>query len=91
MTTIGNPPRSQDDWDVRAETVAAEAERLAAQRKVEASVAKLRYLLAHPAEFAKPSDDAHAAEYSHLLHDADPDSTIPPFVDLTKGTPWRAS
>lgn len=25
----------------------------------------------------------HLAEYRHLLHDADPDSTVPPFVDLT--------
>lgn len=30
------------------------------------------------------------AEQRHLLHDADPDSTVPPFVDLAKGTPGRA-
>lgn len=89
MTTTR--PRTIAALDVPAADVAAEAERLAAQRKVEESVAKLRYLLAHPGEFAKPADDAHRAEYSHLLHDADPDSTVPPFVDLTKGTPWRAS
>lgn len=89
MTTT--PHRTIADLDVPAETVAAEAERLAAQRKVAESVAKLRYLLAHPGEFAKPADDAHRAEYGHLLHDADPDSTVRPFPDLTKGTPWRAS
>lgn len=25
------------------------------------------------------------AEYGHLLHDADPDSTVPTFPDLAKG------
>lgn len=32
----------------------------------------------------------HLAEYRHLLHDADPDSTVPVFVDLTKHQPKGA-
>lgn len=32
------------------------------------------------------ADPGEQAEYRHLLHDADPDSTVPPFVDLTKRT-----
>jgi hypothetical protein len=88
MTTTR--PRTIAALDVDVD-VTAEAERLAAQRKVEESVAKLRYLLAHPGEFAKPTDDAHVAEYRHLLHDADPDSKVPPFrVVLTK-RPQEAS
>lgn len=77
--------------DVPLADVEAEATRLEARRRVEESVVELRYLLAHPAEFATPAPDGLRAEYSHLLHDADPDSTIPAFVDLNKGTPGRAS
>ncbi|MEU7066951.1 hypothetical protein [Streptomyces sp. NPDC046161] len=29
------------------------------------------------------------AEYSHLLHDADPDASTRPFPDLSKGIPAR--
>ena len=32
------------------------------------------------------ADPGEQAEYRHWLHDADPDSTVPPFVDLTKRT-----
>lgn len=87
MTTIGIPPRTQDDWDVPAADVAAEAKRQAALRLLHPSPDRLRELAEHPVH----ADAAHLAEYSHLLHDADPDSTVPPFVDLNKGTPWRTS
>ena len=56
-----------------------ELERQIARRKVDESGAKLRYLLAHPGEFAKPADAGELAEYRHLLYDADPDSTVPAF------------
>ncbi|WP_158708785.1 MULTISPECIES: hypothetical protein [unclassified Streptomyces] len=29
--------------------------------------------------------EGEAAEMRHLLHDADPDSTVPAFIDLDKG------
>ncbi|MEU5900658.1 hypothetical protein [Streptomyces venezuelae] len=75
--------------DTPAAVVEAEARRIQAQRQVDESVAKLRYLLAHPAEFATPAPEGLRAEYSHLLHDADADAVTRPFVDLRKGTTWR--
>lgn len=92
MTTIGVPPRSPGDWDWPADEVAADAARLAARRKVEARAEDLRYLVAHPDRFATPAPDGLLAEYRHLLHDADPDSTVPPLrVDLTKTQPREGS
>ncbi|ARX81604.1 hypothetical protein SMD44_01002 [Streptomyces alboflavus] len=71
--------------------MAAEAQRLAARRKVEESAQKLRDVLGHPDRFAQPAPEGVLAEYRHLLHDADPDSTVPPLrVDLTK-QPGRAT
>jgi hypothetical protein len=63
-----------------------------AQAAVEKSAAKLRRLLAHPDEAPHiPGTPGELAEYRHLKHDADPDSTTPAFPDLSKGKPWRAS
>lgn len=36
-------------------------------------------------ELAAHLRDCRLAEYAHLLHDADPDSTTPAFPCLTKG------
>ncbi|MFG3585042.1 hypothetical protein [Streptomyces sp. NPDC047990] len=44
-------------------------------RRVEESVAKLRWLLAHPT----PATAGELAEYRHLLYDADPDASVPAF------------
>jgi hypothetical protein len=63
-----------------------------AQAAVDESVEKLRWLLAHPDEAPHtPGTPGELAEYRHLKHDADPDSTTPAFPDLIKGKPWRAS
>jgi hypothetical protein len=43
--------------------------------RVEASTAKLRWLLAHPT----PATAGDLAEYRHLLYDADPDASTPAF------------
>lgn len=37
------------------------------------------------AQLAAHLRDCRLAEYAHLLHDADPDSTTPAFPCLTKG------
>ena len=64
-----------------------EVKRNIARQRVEASVAKLRWLLAHPEAAAdgKPATPGEAAEYRHLLYDADADDRTRPFVDLRKG------
>ena len=81
MTTIGSPPRSPGDWDRPAAQVAADVKALVARQRVDLSVERRQWLLAHP----QPADSGHQAEYRHLLHDADPDSTVPPsVVDLIK-------
>jgi hypothetical protein len=62
-----------------------------ARERVDASVRRLRELLAHPETARQPAEDGLRAEYRHLLHDCDPDSTVPPIrADLTK-QPGRAS
>ena len=45
---------------------------------VDAAVDKLRWLLAHP-PVTRAATDGEAAEYRHLLYDADTDATIPAF------------
>lgn len=51
---------------------------------VDAAVDKLRWLLAHPPT-SRAATPGEGAEIRHLLHDADPDATTRPFVDLRKG------
>jgi hypothetical protein len=34
---------------------------------------------------SRPMSEGERAEFSHLLHDADPDSVTRPFPDLVKG------
>lgn len=48
---------------------------------VDAAVTKLRWLLAHPEAVAagKPASEGEAAEYRHLLYDADADASTPAF------------
>lgn len=55
---------------------------------VEASVTRLRNLLA-PAAPSQPAPDGELAEYRHLLYDADPDATVPAFVDFHHHTSTR--
>jgi hypothetical protein len=58
-----------------------ELRRRIAQQRVDASVARLRWLLAHPEAVTqgKPAPAGELAEYRHLLYDADPDATAPAF------------
>lgn len=65
----------------------AEVKRNIARQQVEASAARLRWLLAHPEAVAdgKPATPGEAAEMRHLLIIADADDTTAPFVDLRKG------
>jgi hypothetical protein len=53
---------------------------------VEYGVLKARIAdqLAHP-KASRPMSEGERAEFAHITHDADPDSTTCPFVDLTKG------
>lgn len=74
--------------DRPAAELVADMQRDAAREQVKQSVKRLRWLLAHPAP-GRPATAGDLAEYRHLLHDADPDSTVHPFVDLAKGKPWR--
>jgi hypothetical protein len=67
-------------------------ERQIAEEQVKASVRRLQRLLAHPDDRPKtPAEPGELAEYSHLLHDADPDATTPAFPDLTKPKRQEAS
>lgn len=75
MTTT---PRRIDAVDVPLATVEA-----ATKWKVDLSAARLQWLLGHP----QPAAAGELAEYRHLLHDVDPDSTIPALNDQ----PGRAS
>ena len=43
------------------------------------SVRRLQWLLAHPDTPSRPTTDGEAAEYRHLLYDADTDATSPAF------------
>lgn len=54
---------------------------LEARVRVEASAAKLRWLLAHPEAVATAphATEGEAAEYRHLLYDADSDASTEPF------------
>ena len=79
MTTIGIPPRSQDDWDRPADDIAAEVR----PRWAKPSPERLAWLSSH----SKPAAAGELAEYRHLLHDVDPDSVFPALNDQ----PGRAS
>ncbi|GHB56053.1 hypothetical protein GCM10010331_49930 [Streptomyces xanthochromogenes] len=72
MTDIGIPPRSKQDWDVPL----ADVEQQLVRPKVDLSVDRLRWLLAHPVK----ADTAHQLDYRHLLVDVCPDSTVPEIV-----------
>ncbi|MEU9436542.1 hypothetical protein [Streptomyces sp. NPDC048252] len=51
-----------------------------ARQRVEASVERLRWLLAHSDEAPKqPAPAGELAEYRHLLYDADEDAAVPAF------------
>lgn len=57
-----------------------ELRRRIAKERVDASVARLRWLLAHPDDAPKkPAPAGELAEYRHLLYDADEDATTPAF------------
>lgn len=73
MTTT---PRRIDAVDVPLAEVEA-----ATKWKVDLSAARLQWLLGHP----QPAAAGELAEYRHLLHDVDPDSTIPALNDQTPG------
>lgn len=77
------------DLDVPLPTLRERMTALVAKQKRDAAVERLRLRLADQPH--QPATAGEAAEYRHLLHDADPDSVTHPFPDLTKGQPWRAS
>lgn len=77
--------------DRPAAELAADMQALVARQKVQARTERLREILAHPEIAEKTASRGDLFEYRHLLHDADPDSTIPVFrVNLTK-RPQEAS
>ena len=91
MKTIGSPPRPSGEWDVPLTQLADEMRALKDKAAREAAALKLpdlsperfQWLTAHP----QPAPVGERLEYRHLLHDEDPDSTVPAFrVDLTKHT-----
>lgn len=65
----------------------AEMHDLIARQRIDTSVEKLRWLLAHPeaAATGEPATAGERAELRHLLYDADADDTTRPFIDLRKG------
>jgi hypothetical protein len=81
--TTSPAPHPLPALDVLADEVAAAVK----PGWVSPSPMRLRWLADH----AQPALAGDLAEYSHLLHDADPDSTVRQFPDLAKGKPWRAS
>ncbi|MER5902947.1 hypothetical protein ABT150_23050 [Streptomyces mirabilis] len=77
--------------DRPASELAAAIQATVARQKVQARDERLREILAHPETAEKPGTAGELAEQRHWLLDADPDSTIRQFVNLTKGKPGRAS
>lgn len=69
MATPTNPTEALD-------VPVAQVEAQLARPKVDLSVDRLRWLLAHPAK----ADVAHQLDYRHLLVDICPDSTAPEVV-----------
>lgn len=79
---------SIDRLDVPAAQVASDMAALIARQRQQAAADRLRWLLAH----AVPAPAGELAEYRHLLHDVDADSTTPALVvSLVKNRPGRAS
>lgn len=79
---------SIDRLDVPAATVTSDMADLIARQRVQLAADRLRWLLS-PANRAPEGD---AAEQRHLLHDVDPDSTVPALVvNLVKNHAGRAS
>lgn len=60
----------------RLDVPVAEVEAQTAKSKVDLSVARLRWLFAHPVK----ADPAHLAEQRHCLVNVNPDSTVPEIV-----------
>jgi hypothetical protein len=88
MTTT---PRPISALDVPLSKLTADLRRLLAKQRVDAAAERLRELIAHPESGRQPAEEGLRAEYRHLLHDCDPDSTVPAIrADLTK-QPGRAS
>ena len=72
--------------DVPLTTLQSDLRRLLARQRMDAAVERLRWLLAHPEDAPhKPATAGEIAEQRHLLYDADPDSTVRPFVYCWKG------
>lgn len=81
-----------DDLDVPLIQLQADLRRVVAEQRAVALGERLQWLMAHPDEAPHtPASAGELAEMRHLLHDADPDSTIHPFPDLTKPKRQEAS
>lgn len=85
MTQIGIPPRTQADWDVPAVRVATDMELLVARQHIQEREARLAVILAHPETAIVRAPLGELDEYAHLMHDADPDSTVPLIPNWTPG------
>lgn len=85
--TTSPAPRPIRDLDVPLTQLQSDLRRLLAEQRVQASVERLGWLIAHPesAATAQPAPAGERAEWSHLLCDADEDATTRPFVYLKKG------
>jgi hypothetical protein len=73
--------RPIEQLDVPLTQLQADLRQLVARQRVEASVERLRWMLAHPetATAGRPATPGDSAEMRHLLYDADADATVPAF------------
>jgi hypothetical protein len=67
------------DVDVPLTQLQSDLRRLLAEQRLQASVERLGWLIAHPESAATPATAGETAEYRHLLYDADEDATTPAF------------
>ena len=74
------PAPKPADADRPLTRLQSDLRKLLAQQHAAALGDRLAWLMAHPDEAPhKPASPGEAAEYRHLLYDADPDATTPAF------------
>lgn len=77
MKAFQVPPPHISRADVPLSTLRERMTALIERQKQAASVERLRLLLAE--QPCQPASDGEAAEFRHLLYDADSDATVPAF------------
>ncbi|NUO42452.1 MAG: hypothetical protein HOV82_10470 [Streptomyces sp.] len=71
--------RPISDLDVRRERLEADVRKTVARQRLASRLDRAQWLVAHPDWPTGHAAPGEAAEYRHLLYDADPDATTPAF------------